>query len=561
MRHLCFFLLASAASAQQPQSDVPPTGVLTGRVVNSLTGEPIKKAMVELRSMSMPARGQMPGTTTVTTDSTGHFRAADLADGKYMVHASHPAYPLPRQTLAPNDQTEVTVGGPNPTKDLVASLLPGGAIAGRVTDLDGQPLSGAIEVIERSSYNPSQAYSNVGGGRIEEDGAFRIPNLPPGRYYLRVRPTAAFVQPHGLTTDAELLSRPNLEYVAQFFPASLSLDNAEQLTVTAGGNLQGVEMKLAPMPTVSIRGKVTSAGSPPERITIMLIPVGLEGLGNSPFAMNSAGRDGAFTLKAIPKGSYLIKVSSDSNERGYYAQRPVQVGAEAISGLEIPIRESVDVPLTLSSEAAVQSQSSPQGPTMRLDRIMVQPIAFGINMIYPRLKKLEDAKFELQKLTPGKYRLTATSAGYVKSIKWGDRETTGGILEVTGAESGPIQVTISPNFARASGTVQDFRQGAKAVVALIPENDETIDYSSIVMGNVTPSGQFQAQGAPGVYYAVSMEGAGMQQALHPAIRAWVKQHGTRIILDVNTPANAILPIAKRETIEQILNEYAAKNGR
>ena len=557
-------LLASAALAQQPPSDAPPTGVLTGRIVNSLTGEAVKKAMVELRFMGMPPRGQMPGTITVTTDSTGHFRAADLADGKYIVRASHPGYPPPRQTLPANDQTEATVGGPNPTKDLVASLLPGGTIAGRVTDLDGQPLSGSIEVIERASYNPSQAYSNVSGGRIEEDGAFRIANLPPGRYYLRVRPNTGVVQPHGLMTEAELLKRPKLEFVAQFFPGALSIDGAESLAVTAGGALQGVEMRIAPMPTVSIRGKLnfaSASGASPERISIILMPGALEGLFSSPFSMSSAGRDGAFTLKAIPKGSYTIKVSSDAGERGYYAQQPVQVGAEPISGVDIQVRESIDVPLTLTVESATQSQAAPQGPTPRLDRLMVQPLTFGPNTIYPRLKKIEDGNFDLQKLTPGKYRITSTSGGYVKSVKWGDHEFTGGVFEVTGAESGPIQVTLSPNYAHASGTVQDFRQGAKAIIAFIPEDDEKVDYSSIVMGTVMPSGQFQAQGAPGVYFAFCMEGAGMQQVLHPAIRAWAKQHGTRVILAAAAPATAILPIAKRETIEQILNEYAAKSSR
>ena len=554
-------LLASLALAQQPPSEAPPTGVLTGRVVNALTGEGVKKAMVELRFLGMPPRGQMPATTTVTTDSTGHFRATDLADGKYMVRASHPGHPVPRQTLPRNDQIEATVGGPNPTKDLVASLLPGGAIAGHLADLDGQPLSGYVEVIERSASNPSPPYATVNGGRIDEEGTFRIANLPPGRYYLRVRSNPGFVQPHGLMTDAELEKRPKLDYVAQFFPSGLSIDSAETLTVTAGGVLQGVEMKIAPTPTVSIRGKLnfaSAAGATPERTMIMLMPVATEAVTNNAFATTSAGRDGTFTLRTIPKGSYIIKVSSDAGERGYYAQQPVHVGGEPISGLEIAVRESVDVPLTLTVESTTQSGNQ---PAPRLDRIMIQPASFGAGTIIPRVKKLEDGKFEIQKLTPGKYRLSPNTSGYIKSIKWGDRETTGGLLEVTGAESGSIQLTLSPNFARLNGSVQDYRPGSKLVVALLPEDDERVDYSTIVSGMVTPSGQIQAQGAPGTYFAICMEGAGMQQVLHPAVRAWAKQHGTRITLDAAAPATAILPIAKRETLEQILDEYAAKSSR
>ncbi len=248
---------------------------------------------------------------------------------------------------------------------------------------------------------------------------------------------------------------------------------------------------------------------------------------------------GAFALNSIPEGSYTIKASSDSPEPGYYAQQPVQVGTEPISGLEIPVRESVDIAVTLTVEPAIQSQSASQALAFRLNRFMVQPITFGPNTINPRLQKIEDGKFEIQKLTPGKYRLMSPSGGYIKSIKWSDCESSGSILDVTGAESGPIQVTIGPNYARASGTVQDFREGIKLTVALIPEDDERLDFRSIVMGTVTPSGQFQAQGAPGVHFAFCMKSAGMQQVLYPAI----------------------LPIAKREIIEQTFNGYMAKGGR
>lgn len=308
--------------------------------------------------------------------------------------------------------------------------------------------------------------------------------------------------------------------------------------------------------TATLSGKVLSAQTN--------APLTLEATASATAVVHTDAA-GDFSFNKLPAGDYRVSSIKTDFRFMYYGTRSTPQPGAFIRLEEGTHKSGVAIRLPLNSSISgllVDSDGDPivstsvglyhlitrdgrPGSQMQGGAQSDQRGAFALNSIpkssytiNPRLKMIEDGKFELQKLTPGKYRLMSPSGGYIKSIKWGDRESSGSILDVTGAESGPIQVTIGPNYARASGTVQDFRRGIKLTVALIPENDERLDFSSIVMGTVTASSQFQAQGTPGVHFAFCMEGAGMQKVLHPAI----------------------LPIAKREIIEQILNEYMAKGG-
>ena len=67
-----------------------------------------------------------------------------------------------------------------------------------------------------------------------------------------------------------------------------------------------------------------------------------------------------------------------------------------------------------------------------------------------------DDTFALEKVRPGRYYVTVGGyPAYVKSVRAGDSETEGNILDVRNGSPGPVTLTLSSNFGDISGTVND----------------------------------------------------------------------------------------------------------
>jgi hypothetical protein len=184
----CFLSLflaiaAGQASAQGPalpatDSEAKPadnTLSLSGTVVNAGTGEPIHRAVVTIF-------GEHNNFSTLT-DNSGHFEFNSLTEGRAFISTARPGFG--NQAAYPYT-TSVKITRAN--SPLLLKLAPAGAIVGRLTSRDGQPLEGyslrliskmSIEGIQRLSYQPYQSST-------DDDGNFRIANVPPSTYYLEV---------------------------------------------------------------------------------------------------------------------------------------------------------------------------------------------------------------------------------------------------------------------------------------------------------------------------------------------------------------------------------------
>ena len=57
---------------------------IEGTVTNSVTGEPIKKAMVELGGVELSVSA---GSATAMTDASGHFHFENVAPGSHVIRA------------------------------------------------------------------------------------------------------------------------------------------------------------------------------------------------------------------------------------------------------------------------------------------------------------------------------------------------------------------------------------------------------------------------------------------------------------------------------------------
>ncbi|MDH4062753.1 MAG: carboxypeptidase-like regulatory domain-containing protein [Acidobacteriota bacterium] len=184
---------------------LPRGSVIGGRVTDEY-GEPVANAAVmALRyAYAGGARRLVPAGARDTTDDQGGYRLFGLPPGEYLVSATlrngnvtdpgddpsgyaptyFPGTPSPieaqrvRLDLA-QENTSVSFG-------LVATRLV--QLSGQVVSSTGTPPAGGVVVLTGvGGARDVSALLSAGGGRIDGTGAFRVGNVPPGRYRLQVR--------------------------------------------------------------------------------------------------------------------------------------------------------------------------------------------------------------------------------------------------------------------------------------------------------------------------------------------------------------------------------------
>src|SRR5579863_8027757 len=123
MKHLGAFLLLAPTLLGQ---------VIEGTVVNSVSGEAIGGASVQIENAGKP-----PYQTT--SDAQGAFRIEGVADGTYSAIAFKNGFLTVQDDVA--RRPFHVVAGLDPIQ-LRLSLIPQGRISGRVLDGDNQPVAG-----------------------------------------------------------------------------------------------------------------------------------------------------------------------------------------------------------------------------------------------------------------------------------------------------------------------------------------------------------------------------------------------------------------------------------
>ena len=349
LRGALFALLITTATVSSQvnppaqQGPAPPTGAISGVVLDGATGAPVAGAIV-----AAAATGRtLPGVQArQLTDGKGRFVFANLpGDGAYTLSASKFGYldggygrdagpfdALRPLILRPDEwiaNTKVTIWRP-------------GTVAGVVRDEMGDPVVGVyVRALVRIRL---QGRDELVAGQLtvtDDRGAYRLSGLTPGRYVIQVPsvqasvpastsiPAARGSAPDGvLEADAETrlvvgrypLPPPRLEgrsmaYPFAFHPAATTVADATVVELGFGEDRNNVDIALAPVPTARISGTVEGPPDALINLTLRLLPTGLEDLGvGSEVATALVGSDGRFTFLNVPAGSYAIDAPLKFNE-------------------------------------------------------------------------------------------------------------------------------------------------------------------------------------------------------------------------------------------------------
>jgi hypothetical protein len=104
---------------------------------------------------------------------------------------------------------------------------------------------------------------------------------------------------------------------------------------------------------------------------------------------------------------------------------------------------------------------------------------------------------------PGRYRVAITwGTGYVKSLRAGETEVDGDVLDVRTGSAGPLTVNVSSNFCEVSGTVSDSK-GPVSDATVVLVSDE--DVRNVRWGSTDSAGSYKFQVPPGKYKLAAVD--------------------------------------------------------
>ena len=489
-------LVLSSAFGQAVPPESPQEETIHGIVVNSLTHEPIGRALI-----------LSPGKELATlSDNDGHFAVSfsSSRDGD----GAKPNWPIALMARKPGFIEDRQLYPGVPGKELTIPLTPEALVIGRVQLPSSEPPDGiGIEIYRRQVEAGRAHWVSVGSTRTKSNGEFRFAELTAGSYTLV---THEFVdrEPESFHPGAQVFGYP-----PAYFPNATDFSQAETIRLAAGQTVQAA-ISLVEQAYYPVKVPVTnvSAGN---AIAVSVSPQGRKGPGYA-LGYNPAGQIEGL----LPNGSYTIKaMSSEPVEAA--GSVTIRVHGAALEGPRLimvqghAILVNVKEEFTSPEDSAIPrgSKKSLEGPkrylTLNLDPLDdFEERRSGSIGSSPGAR---DNSLRIDNAPPGRYWVRILSSrGYASSV------TSGGIdlqhQPLVVPARGAVEITMRDDWAKFEGTVEGIGAGAEGPNSLRLASPETSAYVYFVPApdgpgefreaSVAPDGKLNLSAVPPGLYRV-----------------------------------------------------------
>jgi hypothetical protein len=326
-------LMSFALIAQSAEGDYS----LSGTVLNSVTGEPVKGALVTLIGYSQidAAQGRRGGSIakTATTGVGGEYLFGGLSSGQYTVRAQKPGFAgysgLPRSSgnhlALPNSVVlSASVSGHT------IRLDPLGVIEGKITNQYGDRLGRvSVGLFDYRIQDGVRYIHPVRNVATDDRGQYRTWDLQPGTYYVkamgRYGATSMYAGDGSVFYDSWEGFRP------MYFGGAREMDSATPIPIAAGTQ-EHADFTVTVEPTYKVRGTLQNF-TPSHFATFELfesdpnVAVGRVSLN---------GASGKFEIDDVPSGRYTLRATQGELAMGETA---VEVKGADANGVSIALSQ------------------------------------------------------------------------------------------------------------------------------------------------------------------------------------------------------------------------------
>ncbi len=471
---LLFFTPANAAS---------PEATVRGNVTNTSTGAGLRKAYLTLTQV-----GGGPSYHAVTTDQ-GTFAIDSIAPGNYHLDAECSGF------LDARHSPELRLIANQNLTGIEVKLIPQAVLSGRVVDEDGDPWPYASIGIYHSVWQKGRkrvdGAESTGISEVNDRGEFRIAGLAPGRYYVRAEPDEGWEKQH----HPDVTDQPAIRQQPTWYPSSSDIDSAAPITLSAGQQLNGLDIRLrrGVGSRLRILGKVSGLQNIP----------GPQGdprmVGRRIFARRASSvtvdeiysgtitPDGSFKIAGVSSGTYDIWMTQGYAWSGRLGQATVQVDDRDVENVSIELHP----PQTLHVNVSIE------GDPAKPPRIPVNLEAVDSLGIEPYSIPRDDGSIDFSDLGLGRYRVYVQEPfrrrAYLKSLRYGNAESHDGTFTLA-SYGVPLELVFSTQGAQLTGTISG--QAKTPRVVLIPTTSDaartaTFDQNGVFTIEAIPPGSYK----------------------------------------------------------------------
>lgn len=483
---------------------------VAGRVVTAAEGLPLKSAHVAL----IPERSRSDDPIySATSDSDGHFLLKDIPAGRYKFLAVRAGFVEQQyQSRGTADGAVLALNPGQKISDALFRMTRAAVITGSVTNEDGEPLVNAQIVAlqkpteeETEEEGPASSRKHelnpVAESHTDDRGQYRIFGLKPGQYY--VKATDVFdPDSNGLPVSTGYWVQQSIgsEYAPVYYPGVGQIGQAVVLLVRPGDEVRA-DVSMRRIKTVEVDGKVMGLNGPAKSAYVTLEPAEQDNFRSS--YQETTDDNGAFKLKGIPPGSYVLVVYQRSEGTEVYEQSTRQK-------LEVAGDNNQSLTISLTGGVTFDGRLGVAGPaSLSLDHVYVGLIATNEDGSWGgqgAVKK--DGTFQITSVMDGSYRIALwglEQGWYVKSARTGAEDILENGLQVEKETAGRLEIVVSSACAQLEGSVMDGDQvAAGARVHLAPEPETPYNRLRLDNARTDQTGHFSiACLAPGKYRVVA----------------------------------------------------------
>ncbi|MCB1021390.1 MAG: carboxypeptidase regulatory-like domain-containing protein [Acidobacteria bacterium] len=531
-------MTAALAAQPAPEAVDGPKQTISGKVVEAAAGAPVRGAKIVLRDGPQPL-------ATTHSDFGGRF-SVEAPAGRDVLVSVEKAGRLDRRGF-------LTVPAARPLTDVRIAVDRAGVIAGRVTDEHSQPVVGArVIAFEPHVYTEMDMIGRWSEHESTTDdrGEYRIWDLEPGEYVVAVMPEPA-VPAGGVV---------RLRRAAAFYPAGLSLGEAEPVKLGWGQLREGVDLQTSKAAGTAVeisiapRGGAAPCGNCGVRVRLdeetapLVVTDGYVGEGTR------------LRVEGLSPGSYRASLHGVNPAIGQ--------GIHGSARFTVTAGRTEEVALRIESPIPVRGVIELKGRPEPADGTTPQPWRGGVRLM-PPLYELADgliiqgltgnleiagseSAFELSSY-PGRVTLQVNGAGgaYLAEASRDGKPLDSPGIEIPneGAVDG-LKLQLQFAMGLLSGTLETPTGSENELRPLYmvyakPAGDGA-NFGRIRLASARPDGGFELRLPPGEYEVIGAESSpNFGRLLRPAREAELRKFFKRVRIQPDETTQVELEVAPK----------------
>jgi hypothetical protein len=510
---LTFFVLSAFVfpSAQEPA--LAHASSIAGTVVKEPGSQPLKKVLVQVVAENQKEGGNY----TASTDADGHFHIENIVPGRYRIFIEKTGFVGVNEHGFKSDTNVFTVQAGQSVEDLLFRMLPTAVISGRITDEDGDPMSG-VRVVAQKKKPGKSTRESVGTETTNDLGEYRLAGLFPGQYWIVAMPPPDFRDYEKQEKWSAGEAPSDTRYVNTYYPGTYDAMLASPVTLKAGDEMP-VNFTLVPARTYRVRGIITGVTAAPKPSVELFSRAGDSYRANA----NEIGPGGEFEVRGVAPGSYVLRASAGTDSQSLNARQDISVVAADVDGVRLVPQPSFTLSGHLHLEGSAAADLTQYSATLRQAELPEDPGFFMSQDFFGTRAPVDRlGNFEWKNVTQGNYIVQVYGGDgqgfFLKSVRLGGRDVATGFTAsgpatldlLASTKGGTIEGAVvqrEKEKEKAAGTghvsndhVNNDHPVANATVVAVPEEKYRKLPGRFVTGSTDQHGRFTIRGvASGSY--------------------------------------------------------------